>query len=431
MLKGGFGKGKRLKQILLSDLVPKEILQELQNAYARYTGMASLISDANGTPVTKPSNFTHFCMDLTRKSTLGGKNCQECGRRGALQALQTGKPAVYPCHAGLMDYATPIILNGNFIGSFTGGQIRTEAVDEEAFRRKAEEYDIDPDEYVAAAKATNLLPREEVERSAQFLYEIASVLSKIAYQRFQLLEEKQELEHSAKVRMEFLKKYSTNLNGDLQQLTDFLTLISKVGVERDDVQAKNFSGRMADNMLRHASELDDTIDYMEIENDDFVLRETTYDVRWVVNRKISELEPLAEEKGLTIECEVDDSVPRLLVGDPTRIAGVIGKCIENSIIHTDENGVRLRLWTEKEGYAAMLGIRIEDEGGGIEPEPLKVIEDYINSRGKSDSWNEAFELAGFATIGYAIRAMSGSIKIESEPGKGTTFIFRIPQLAGE
>lgn len=418
-----------MKQVLLSEMVPKEILQELQNAYARYTGMASLISDANGTPVTKPSNFTHFCMDLTRKSELGGKNCQECGRRGALQALQTGKPAVYPCHAGLMDYAAPIILNGNFIGSFTGGQVRTEDVNEEAFRQKAEEYDIDPDEYVDAAKATNLLPREEIERSAQFLSEIASVLSKIAYQRFQLLEEKRLMERASKTRMDLLKKYSTNLNGDLQELTDFLSVIAQNGVDRSDAQAKDFSGKMADNMLRHASELDDTIDYMEIENDDFELRETTYDVRWVINRKVNELLPLAEEKGLGIDCQIDDGVPRLLVGDPTRIAGVIGKCIENSIHYTDERDIRLRLRTEKEGYATTLVIQIVDDGVGIEPKQRRVIEDYINSRGSSDSWNEEFELEGFAAIGYAVNAMSGKLAIESEQGKGTTFTIAIPQLA--
>ena len=418
-----------MEQVLLSEMVPKEILQELQDAVARYTGMASLMSDANGTPVTNGSNFTHFCMDLTRRSAVGGKNCQECGRRGALQALKTGKPAVYPCHAGLMDYAAPILLNGEFIGSFTGGQVRTTEVDEVAFRQKAIEYDIDPDEYIAAAKATNLVPKEEVERSAQFLSEIANVISKLAYQRFQLLEEKQLSEQAALAQAERLRQYSIDFDKDLRVLADFLEDVSAEGAESGKVTRER-SEKMLEDMYRHSSQLGETIDYMETARDDSRLHETPYDIRWVVDRKLRELSAIAEGQGDRVDCHIDDSVPRTLVGDATRIGNIISKCIENSIHYTESGEIRVSISTRKEGYATVLVMEIADRGGGMEQADATRIRDYIRSRGSSGIWDEKFEEAGFALIGFLLQALSGQIDITSEPGKGTVVSIAVPQLEG-
>ena len=419
-----------MEQVMLSEMVSKEILQELQDAFARYTGMASLISDANGVPITQGSNFTRFCMEMTRKSKEGGKRCAECGRKGALRALQTGEPAVYLCHAGLWDYAAPIMLDNTFIGSFTGGQVRTQVVDEDFIREKAKEYDIDPEEYIKAAKETNVLHREQIERSAVFLSEIANVLSKMAYQRYQLLEEKRLIEQSTRIRAQFLKEYSVGLNNDLQQLTDFLIQVADDGVEKDDVQTRNYSERMADNMFRRFSELGDAIDYMDVKDENFSLHENIYDIRWLVERKISEQSAQCEKKKVRLTCHIDDDVPRLLTGDPSRIGSLIGKCLENSIRFSEEGNVRLEVRSRKEGYATMLEIRVSDEGVGIKEDEIRRIIHYIRSRGSSDTFDEEFEALGFATIGYAVNAMSGEVRIESELGKGSTFIITIPQVEG-
>lgn len=418
-----------MEQIFLADILPKEILQKIQDAFAGFTGMASLISDANGIPLTEGSNFTHFCMDLTRQSVCGGKNCQECGRSGALTALKSGKPAVYRCHAGLMDYAAPIMLEGNFIGSFTGGQIRTSEVDEEFFRKKAVEYDIDPDEYVAAARATNVLDREEIEKAAVFLSEIAGVVSKLAYERFRLFEEKRQMERTAQTRANLLKKCSSNLNDDLRQLTDFLMHVAGDGVAKDDIRAREFSRQMAQNMLVHAADLDDSLNFMDEEFRDLRLHETVYDVRWIVQRHVEPFKQLAEVAGNTFHYEIASNVPRLLVGDPGRITDVVSQCVRNGMTHTKEGDVRLRVSARKEGYATTLVIRVWDNGEGMDPEFLKRMLHYVRSRGQSDYWDEELELAGMAIIGYSLYALNGTLNIESEPGQGTSFTIEIPQLA--
>lgn len=96
-----------MKEIKLTALIPPDLLQQFQDGFSEFTGMASLITDENGVPVTVGSGFTDFCTNLTRKSPIGCKRCEQCDKNGALQTFRNKKPTVYRCHAGLIDYASP------------------------------------------------------------------------------------------------------------------------------------------------------------------------------------------------------------------------------------------------------------------------------------------------------------------------------------
>ena len=113
------------KEVTLLDVIDRAQLQSLQDAFAKATGMAALATDKSG-PVTQLSCPTDFCMNYTRKSSVGCERCNLCDLKGGEQASRTGKPAVYYCHGGLVDFASPIIVNGKQIGSLIGGQVLTE-----------------------------------------------------------------------------------------------------------------------------------------------------------------------------------------------------------------------------------------------------------------------------------------------------------------
>ena len=173
-----------MSSLKLTELIDVRVLQEIQDGFAEVTGMAALTTDADGNPVTKGSNFTDFCMKYTRRSKLGCERCERCDREGGEQTHRTGRAAAYPCHAGLMDFAAPIMVNGEFIGSFIGGQVLTEKPDENKFRRIAAELGINPDEYIAALRKVKIVPKERVEAAARFLHTIAKNISAMAYSSY-------------------------------------------------------------------------------------------------------------------------------------------------------------------------------------------------------------------------------------------------------
>ncbi len=413
---------------LLPDLIPADILQELQDAFSEYSGMAALITDANGTPVTVGSGFSRFCMELTRRSEKGRRCCEDSDRHGALMTLQNGKPAVYSCHAGLMDFAAPIMLNGEFIGSFIGGQIRGKNIDEQSLWKKAIEYGIDPDEYIVAAKEIKYIPEDEVERCAAFLSKIAGVLSKLAYQRYLIFQKNQNVEDAARTQSEFLTQFADEMQESVKEL--FLYLSEESGEKSTEHIHKNVDMLLARTM-KLGSIVEDSVDYVNAMNGVFDLNESVYDIRRIAELKVSEFLAKAEEKNDTLDFKVEASVPKLFVGDHGRVSTIIGKLLENSIRYTENNVINLFISAEKVSYSTVLVIRVKDGGVGIEASQAEYIKNYMSSRGFSDSRDEEFEMLGFSLIGYCVNAMSGTIDIKSRLGIGTEFIIRLPQLAAE
>ena len=112
-------------KLRLKDLIDIDILQKVQDAFSNMTGLAALTTDETGVAVTQGSNFSDFCMKYTRESPLGCSRCEQCDKLGAEMALEQGKSIVYFCHAGLMDFAAPIIVQNQLIGCFIGGQVLT------------------------------------------------------------------------------------------------------------------------------------------------------------------------------------------------------------------------------------------------------------------------------------------------------------------
>ena len=132
-------------------------------------------------------------------------------------SLQAGKPSVYSCHAGLTDYAAPIIVDGKVYRSFLGGQVRTCPVDERSMRATAVELGIAPDAYVEAAKKTNELEREEIERAADFLFVIARILSEMAYRNYSALQKSRKLERAARSQSAFIMDLSLNMQESMKE----------------------------------------------------------------------------------------------------------------------------------------------------------------------------------------------------------------------
>jgi len=57
------------------DLFDLDEVQKIQDAFAAATGVASVITDTDGLPLTRPSNFSFFCSEIVRTTDEGMKNC--------------------------------------------------------------------------------------------------------------------------------------------------------------------------------------------------------------------------------------------------------------------------------------------------------------------------------------------------------------------
>ncbi len=201
------------KELSLTDFIPVETLQNIQDAFSNMTGMAALTTDKYGVPVTEGSRFTDFCMKYTRQSDIGRQRCEHCDKSGAELAYRNGRSCVYECHAGLMDYAAPIMVNGEIIGCFIGGQVLPEKPIQEKYRKIAKEIHVDPEAYLKALNTVYIIDRQAIDNAANFLYVIANILSDIAYNK-----------HTADISNKLL--YEKNQQLDFMANHDMLTKLS-------------------------------------------------------------------------------------------------------------------------------------------------------------------------------------------------------------
>lgn len=166
-----------LKQIL--DL---KFWQSLQDNFSELSGMATLTVD-NEKPVTSGSHFTDFCTMYTRQSELGLERCNDCDLKAGRKSWESGKPLVYKCHAGLVDMAAPIMVNGRQVGSVLGGQVLTSPPDEWAFKRYAKELGINPEQYFDAVQRVPIVSTEKVKVASQLLFQIATKMGDVHLQQ--------------------------------------------------------------------------------------------------------------------------------------------------------------------------------------------------------------------------------------------------------
>lgn len=195
----------------LEDIINVEAFQKIQDDIADATGLAIITTDYKGKPVTKHSRTTDFCSIIRKNSKLQ-ELCEKCDSRGGLEAVRTGKPFTYRCHTGLIDFAVPIIVQGQYLGSLMAGQILTE----ESKLKDLESIIQNNNDCIKASKELQekykdirTIPFSKIQSIAQMMFHISNYIVdegvlKIAQQK--LNEENIKLMETKKVQIEIEKE---------------------------------------------------------------------------------------------------------------------------------------------------------------------------------------------------------------------------------
>ena len=175
-----------LDKLELKDIMDLDFLQKFQDDFANSMNIASVTVDRHGIPFTKPSRYIKLCMNYTQSTEIGKNNCAKCHSNAGEEAFKTGKPYIYTCHSGLIDFAAPIIVQGVLIGTILGGQILFEEPKESEFKKTANKLGLNEDEYYNAAKEVKVIAEENIKSAASVLFAVANTLSNEGYQRLKI-----------------------------------------------------------------------------------------------------------------------------------------------------------------------------------------------------------------------------------------------------
>lgn len=222
----------------IKDVIDIGLLQTFQDNFATGMNIASVTVDRDGNPVTKPSSYTDFCTHFVHSTKIGDDRCAVSHKKGGEEAARTGKPCIYTCHAGLIDFAAPIIVEGHQIGTILGGQVLTAPHQEVKYRKTADEIGVDGEGFVNAAKNVYMTKEENVKAAAEVLFIVTNALSRTGYEQLVLKNMSQTLTENfsqISATLEELSASSVTVTNNQQRLNDKITGVKDISEEINSI----------------------------------------------------------------------------------------------------------------------------------------------------------------------------------------------------
>ena len=229
-------------------------------------------------------------------------------------------------------------------------------------------------------------------------------------------------EAANKAKSNFLSTMSHEIRTPMNAIIG-MTAIGKLS---NDVQKKNDALTKIDGASKHLlGIINDVLDMSKIEADKFELLPESFDFEKMLQKIADVINLRVDERRQKFFVHIDKNMPHALIGDDQRLAQVITNLLSNAVKFTPEEGsIRLdcRLLSEENGICR-IEISIEDTGIGITDEQkVRLFRSFEQAEATTTRKYGGTGL-GLAITKRIVELMDGEIWVESEPGKGSKFIF--------
>jgi PAS domain S-box-containing protein len=186
------------------------------------------------------------------------------------------------------------------------------------------------------------------------------------------------------------------------------------------------------NTLKFAAEnllvlVNDILDFSKIESGKIQLEKISFDIHKLVHNIKSSYKFKADEKGIFINCLIDEDVPSIIIGDPMRISQILNNLVSNAVKFTEQGFVEISLRNVIHMIDGEIKIRFEisDTGIGIPTSKLKTIFESFSQANIDTTRKYGGTGLGLTITQKLIHLYKSEIDLQSEVGKGSTFSFDI------
>ncbi|MEX1826215.1 ATP-binding protein [Luteibacter sp. CQ10] len=236
--------------------------------------------------------------------------------------------------------------------------------------------------------------------------------------RLKLAEQRRQLaERANSAKTEFMATLGHEIRTPMTGVLGMAELMAQTPldeVQRGYVEAVRRSGAT---LLRL---INDALDISRIESRQLVLESESVPVRALADEVVALASGNARAKQLALSAAVDADVPEAVLGDTVRLRQILQNLVNNAVKFTERGGVSLHVaWTD-----ASLVATVKDTGPGMSKELLSRLFSRF-SQGGSPQRSEGSGL-GLAICHELCALMGGSVTVDSEPGRGSTFTVRLP-----